>query len=81
MIEGFDDGGAAIEDAYDRGRRDMLNAILALNPEVARKLHDIRGDEGGEFTNEYGKLPFDVVFWVCAVAEQIGIEPREKLIA
>jgi hypothetical protein len=64
------------EDAYDRGRRDMLNAILTLNPEVARKLHDIRGEEPA-FTNEHGKLPFDVVFWVTAVAEQLGIEPKE----
>jgi hypothetical protein len=63
--------------AYDRGRRDMLNAILAPNPEVARKLHDIRCDEGIEFTNEHGKLSFDLLFWVTAVAEQLGIEPKE----
>lgn len=62
---------------YDRGRRDMLNAILSPNPEVARKLHDIRGDEGVEFTNIHGKLSFDLVFWVTAVAEQLGIEPKE----
>jgi hypothetical protein len=66
------------EEAYDRGRRDMLNAILALNPEVARKLHDIRAEDGDEpFSNVLGQLPFDVVFWVCAVAEQLGIEPKE----
>lgn len=65
------------DEAYDRGRRDMLNAILSPNPEVARKLHDIRGDEGVEFTNIHGKLSFDLVFWVTAVAEQLGIEPKE----
>lgn len=64
--------------AYDRGRRDMLNAILSPNPEVARKFHDICADEGEEFTNAYGKIPFDVLIWVTAVAEQLGIEPKEN---
>lgn len=62
---------------YDRGRRDMLNAILALNPDVARRYHDLCADEGAEFTNGEGKIPFDVLYWVCAVAEHLGIEPKE----
>lgn len=70
MLEGLE-----VDDAYDRGRRDVLNAILALNPDAARKLHDLNGE--GEFSNAEGKLPFDVVFWVSEVAEQLGIEPRE----
>jgi hypothetical protein len=56
---------------YDQGRRDVLNAILALNPEVSAllaKLH--KRDPDPE-----GRLPFDVVVWVTAVAEQLGIEP------
>ncbi|MDO8800036.1 hypothetical protein [Phenylobacterium sp.] len=60
----------------DLARRDLLNSILALNPEVARKLHDCRA-EGGAFNNPHGKLPFDVVFWVGEVAERLGIEPVE----
>lgn len=72
MLEGL-----PVDDAYDRGRRDVLNAILAVNPDAARKLHDGHFDEGVEFTNAEGKLPFDVVFWVTTVADQLGIEPRE----
>lgn len=62
--------------AYDLGRRDVLNAILELNPEVARKLHDVRED-GPPFDNEAGQLPFDVAFWVTSVAGQLGIAPRD----
>ncbi|MBZ9922732.1 hypothetical protein LB579_34320, partial [Mesorhizobium sp. BR1-1-7] len=60
---------------YDQGRRDVLNAILALNPKVAQKLHTIRGGTDESFTNHDGQLPFDVVLWVTEVAEQLGIEP------
>lgn len=60
----------------DLARRDLLNSILALNPEVARKLHDCRQD-GTDFDNPHGKLPFDVVFWVAEVAERLGIEPKD----
>lgn len=65
-------------DDYDRGRRDMLNALLALNPKAALALHIVHGGTEKTFTNPEGKLPFDVVFWVATVAEQLGIEPKEE---
>lgn len=69
---------ADVTPEYDRGRRDMLNALLACNPDVAKMLHAIRCDDGNPFENEHGKLPFDVVFWVTAVADQFGIAPKEE---
>lgn len=72
----------AAEDPYDRGRRDMLNAILALNPHAAKRLHDIRHigeDAPPPFTNTAGQIPFDVVFWVTEVADQLGIKSLEEL--
>lgn len=67
---------AAIDERYDQGRRDVLNAILALNPKAAQKLHILHG--GTEtFDNHAGRLPFDVVFWVTEVAEQLGIKPKD----
>lgn len=57
---------------YDRGRRDMLNAILALNPAAnaaLSALHDREPDPSG-------KIPFDVLIWVHEVAAQLGIAPR-----
>lgn len=66
------------DEANDRGRRDMLNALLSLNPEVARKLHEIKADPE-PFSNTLGQLPFDVVFWICAVADQLGIKSKEEL--
>lgn len=65
----------ARDPAYDRGRRDMLNALLALNPHVAQRWHMISGGTEQTFTNHEGRLPFDVVYWVTEVAEQLGIEP------
>lgn len=62
---------------YDRGRRDVLNAILALNPKAALKRHIINGGTEDTFDNHQGQLPFDVVFWVCEVADQLGIEPKD----
>lgn len=67
---------AAMSD-YERGQRDTLNAILALNPEAARRLHMATDGEDESFDNHVGKLPFDVVFWVAVVAEQLGIEPKD----
>ena len=67
---------------FERGQRDMLNAILAINPHVAKRLHDIRhiGEEPAPpFTNEAGQIPFDVVFWVTEVAEQQGIKSLEEM--
>lgn len=64
-------------DQYDLGRRAMLNALLELNPGVARNLHAIRGDDQ-PFNNEDGKLPFDVAFWITSVAAQLNITPREE---
>lgn len=61
---------------YDRGRRDVLNAILALNPKAAQRLHMVSGGTEETFANHDGRLPFDVVFWVTEVAEQLGIEPK-----
>ncbi|MCA0275853.1 MAG: hypothetical protein LCH86_07615 [Proteobacteria bacterium] len=60
-------------DRYDQGRRDMLNALLALNPAVAAKLAEMHKRE----PDPYGRLPFDVVFWVSEVAAQLGIEPLD----
>jgi hypothetical protein len=61
---------------YERGQRDMLNAILALNPKAAQRLHMVNGGTEHTFTNHEGRLPFDLVFWVTEVAEQLGIEPK-----
>jgi hypothetical protein len=66
-----------IDERYDQGRRDVLNAILALNPKVAQKLHILSGGTEETFNNHEGRLPFDVVFWVTEVAEQLGIQPRD----
>jgi hypothetical protein len=63
-------------DRYDEGRRDILNALLAPNPDIAKRRHAIEGDTEETFTNQEGKLPFDVVFWVTEVAAQLGIEPK-----
>jgi len=62
--------------AYDLGQRDVLNAILALNPKVAESLHRVQQPVGTPFDNVEGKLPFDVVFWVTSVAEQLNIKPK-----
>lgn len=58
--------------SHDRGRRDMLNALLALNPAANAKLAAL----SGRAPDPEGRLPFDVVFWVAEIAEQLGIEPR-----
>lgn len=65
---------------YERGQRDILNALLALNPQAALELHIGHGGTEETFTNQAGKLPFDVVFWVTTVAEQLGIEPKEDVL-
>lgn len=62
---------------YERGQRDTLNAILDLNPKAAQRLHMVSGGTEDTFANHEGRLPFDVVFWVTEVAEQLGIEPKE----
>lgn len=63
------------EDAYDRGRRDMLNAILALNPAAAASLAKVEE----RTPDPYGRLPFDVVFWVTTVADQLGIKTLDEM--
>ena len=60
---------------YERGQRDTLNALLALNPKAAQRLHILQGGTEETFENQQGQLPFDVVFWVSEVAEQLGIQP------
>lgn len=60
---------------YEQGRRDVLNALMTLNPAVSAKLDEAHGRDNN---NPDGKLPFDVVFWVASVAEQLGIEPKES---
>lgn len=67
---------ASVEQGYGKGRRDVLNAILALNPKAAQRLHMVSGGTEETFANHDGRLPFDVVFWVTEVAEQLGIEPK-----
>lgn len=62
---------------YDQGRRDVLNALLALNPKAAQQLHILKGGTEETFNNHEGKLPFDVAFWVTEVADQLGIEPKD----
>lgn len=68
-----DAAGAALGGSYDRGRRDMLNALLALNPYVAGRLALLKEEK----PDPEGRLPFDVVFWVTEVAARLGIEPVE----
>lgn len=63
---------------YERGQRDTLNAILAPNPKAAQRLHVVIGGTEDTFDNHDGELPFDVVFWVTEVAEQLGIEPKDE---
>ncbi len=60
---------------YERGRRDMLNALLALNPHVSARLAALHG----RAVDPEGRLPFDVVYWIAEVAEQLGILPLEDL--
>jgi hypothetical protein len=43
-------------DPYDQGRRDVLNAILALNPKVAQRLHVISGGTDESFSNTQDDL-------------------------
>ena len=62
---------------YERGQRDILNALLALNPKAAQRLHIVSGGTDETFANHEGKLPFDVVFWVAEVADQLGIQPKD----
>lgn len=76
MVRHMIDG---VETDYDRGRRDMLNALLALNPRAAQRLHIVSGGTEESFSNHEGRIPFDVVFWVTEVAEQLGIEPKDDL--
>jgi len=59
---------------YERGRRDMLNALLAPNPIAAARLARLSNSE----PDVEGRLPFDVVFWVSEIAEQLGIKPVHK---
>jgi hypothetical protein len=60
---------------YERGQRDLLNAILEPNPRVAAKLADF----SERAADPEGRLPFDVVLWVTEVADQLGIKPKEEL--
>lgn len=61
---------------YERGQRDLLNSLLALNPAAEAKLAALHGrDADGE-----GKLPFDATFWITAVAEQLGIKTLDEII-
>jgi len=62
-------------DLYDRGRRDMLNAILALNPAASATV--ARWKERAPDPD--GKIPFDVALWVTEVAAQLGIASVEEL--
>lgn len=62
------------DDRYDQGRRDVLNAILALNPKAEALLAGLHERE----PNSMGQLPFDVVVWVTEVAEQLGIKPKDE---
>ena len=62
-------------EGYDQGQRTLLNALLAFNPELESRLAKVSGRE----PCSEGKLPFDAVFWVTGVAEQLDIQPREYL--
>lgn len=63
-----------LEKAYDHGRRDMLNALLALNPAAAAALARLHG----RVPDPVGRLPFDVFVWVTEVALQLGIKPLDQ---
>lgn len=60
-------------EGYDQGQRALLNALLSLNPELEKRLADLSERE----PCPEGKLPFDAVFWVTGVAEQLDIKPRD----
>ncbi len=60
---------------YERGRRDMLNALLSPNPHVSARLAAVLDRPA----DPAGRLPFDVVYWIAEVAEQLGILPLEDL--
>lgn len=68
---------AKLAQARDAGMRDMLNAILALNPEVAAKV--ARWREPPSPPNPEGKIPFEVALWVTEVATQLGIKSCEEM--
>lgn len=60
---------------YERGQRDLLNSLLALNPAAENKLAALHGREA----NAEGQPPFDAVFWITQVADQLGIKPLDEL--
>jgi hypothetical protein len=62
-------------DLYDRGRRDMLNAVLALNPAVSAKVAGF----AERAPDPQGRIPWEVALWVTEVAEQLGIKSVEEL--
>lgn len=62
-------------EAYDRGRRDMLNALLEPNPPVQTKLAHWAEKE----PDPEGRMPFDVALWITEVAHQLGIKSQEEL--
>jgi hypothetical protein len=68
---------ASPDDPYDRGRRDILNALLAPNPAIAAKI--AKWAEPPHDPDPEGRLPFDVALWITEVAEQLGIKSLEEL--
>ena len=65
------------EAAYDRGRRDLLNALLAPNPAISAKI--AKWAEPPRDPDPEGRLPFDVALWITEVAAQLGVKSQEEL--
>jgi hypothetical protein len=63
------------EAAYDRGRRDMLNALLVPNPPIEAKL----AHWADKAPDPEGRIHFDVALWITEVATQLGIKSQEEL--
>lgn len=68
---------AEIAGLREQCQRDMLNAILSPNPEVAAKVARFR--DAPSPPNPEGKIPFEVALWVTEVATQLGIKSREEM--
>lgn len=57
---------------YERGQRDLLNALLAPNPEVSAKFAKMCNCD----PDVHGRMTIDTAFWITEVAVQLGITSK-----
>ena len=65
-------GCADVVSEYERGQRDLLNALLAPNPEVAAKFAKMCNCD----PDVHGRMTMDTAFWITEVAVQLGIKSK-----